>query len=120
MKKVVVGITAMVLMLSLSSMTVFAHCHSRGRHHSYAGNYNSSYGYHNGGCQYVDADGNGICDYHDAHCWFVDADGDGICDDHGVDCPFVDADGDGICDNYAAGVGCYYNGVGHHGGCVAR
>ena len=101
MKKVVVGITAMVLMLSVSSMTVFAHCHSRGRHHSYTGNY-SSYGYHNGGCQYVDADGNGICDYHDAHCWFVDA------------------DGDGICDNYAAGVGCYYNGTGHHGGCVVR
>ena len=36
---------------------------------------------------------------------FVDADGDGICDNRGTGrgCWYVDADGDGVCDNYGAG-----------------
>ena len=44
---------------------------------------------------------------------FVDADGDGICDNRGagLDCWYVDADGDGVCDNYGpgrrAGRGCH-------------
>lgn len=44
---------------------------------------------------------------------FVDADGDGICDNRGTGrgvC-YVDADGDGVCDNYGtgrwAGRGCH-------------
>lgn len=44
---------------------------------------------------------------------FVDADGDGICDNRGagLGCWYVDADGDGVCDNYGpgrrAGRGCH-------------
>lgn len=47
---------------------------------------------------------------------FVDADGDGVCDNYGTNCPnpngggnFVDADGDGVCDNY----GTYRQGAGN-------
>ena len=42
---------------------------------------------------------------------FVDADGDGICDNYGTGAGrgngagFVDADGDGVCDNYGTGAG---------------
>ncbi len=50
-------------------------------------------------CNFVDADGDGICDNGDTHCSFVDADGDGVCDNGDTHCSFVDADGDGICDN---------------------
>lgn len=49
--------------------------------------------------QFVDEDGDGICD----NCDGVDCDGDGICDNDcdgdGVCDQFVDEDGDGICDN---------------------
>ncbi len=58
----------------------------------------------NGGIarNYVDKDGDGICDY------FVDANKDGVCDHctwttgRGMGCGrfFVDEDGDGVCDNY--------------------
>ena len=64
-----------------------------------------------GGCrgtaarQYVDADGDGICDnWGECGAWggryYVDADGDGVCDHRGEGCgrAFVDADGDGMCD----------------------
>ena len=36
---------------------------------------------------------------------FVDANGDGICDNRGTGrgCWYVDADGDGVCDNYGSG-----------------
>ena len=42
---------------------------------------------------------------------FVDADGDGICDNAGTGygVNYVDADGNGVCDNMGSGVG--------HGGC---
>ena len=38
---------------------------------------------------------------------FVDADGDGMCDNYGTGRGqyFVDADGDGVCDNYGTGRG---------------
>ena len=42
---------------------------------------------------------------------YVDANGDGVCDNHGANCLYVDADGDGVCDNYGTGLG-----GGHHGG----
>ena len=49
--------------------------------------------------QFVDEDGDGICD----NCDCVDCDGDGICDSicdgDGICDQFVDEDGDGICDN---------------------
>jgi len=61
-----------------------------------------------GGTQYVDADGDGVCDNIDERPGFVDADGDGVCDNDcgrgngGSGCggmEFVDEDGDGVCDN---------------------
>ncbi len=72
-----------------------------------------------GGAQYVDADGDGICDNIGTCPRSVDADGDGVCDNLG-DCgrgrggcggcggcggtEFVDSDGDGVCDNI--GINC--------------
>ena len=58
-----------------------------------------------GGVQYVDANGDGVCDNIGERPGFVDADGDGICDNNcgrGSGCggmEFVDEDGDGVCDN---------------------
>lgn len=59
-------------------------------------------GQHNNGTNFVDADGDGVCDY------FVDEDGDGVCDHctgdgtgnqgSGQGANFVDEDGDGVCD----------------------
>ena len=63
-----------------------------------------------GGAQYVDDDGDGICDNIGICPGFVDDDGDGACDNLG-DCghgrggcgcgdrTFVDSDGDGVCDH---------------------
>ena len=62
------------------------------------------------GAQYVDDDGDGICDNLGTCPGSVDADGDGVCDNLG-DCgrgcgcgdkAFVDSDGDGVCDNSGA------------------
>ena len=65
------------------------------------------------GNNYVDANGDGICDNHGTNCGnHVDANGDGICDNHGTNCGnYVDTNGDGVCDNYGTN-GSY----GHHGG----
>ena len=51
---------------------------------------------------------------------YVDADGDGVCDNYGTNgCGrnYVDSDGDGVCDNYATrgGYGCGAGGRGCHG-----
>ena len=58
---------------------------------------------------YVDADGDGICDNRGTGGGnYVDADGDGICDNRGTGGGnYVDADGDGICDNRGAGGGAW-------------
>lgn len=113
MKKVVLGILGMAVVLSICAMTAFAAAPGRGPN-------------------FVDADGDGICDNcgvphrrgMGAGCGrnFVDADGDGVCDNCGIVHQrgmgagagkyFVDADGDGICDNYGTrqgqgqGAGC--------------
>lgn len=55
--------------------------------------------------QYVDTDGDGVCDNRGVN--FVDADGDGVCDNRGTGAGFVDTDGDGVCDKYGT--------CGHHG-----
>lgn len=73
-------------------------------------------------CNYVDANGDGICDncstYHrhdlaGDRCgrYFVDMDGDGVC-------YYSDADGDGVCDYYETGHvrGCR-RGHSYRGGC---
>jgi hypothetical protein len=61
-----------------------------------------------GGAQYVDADGNSICDNIGTYPGFVDDDNNGVCDNNcgrgrgGFGCgsmEFVDEDGDGFCDN---------------------
>ena len=66
MKKLVIGITIAVMVLSISAMSAFAASEAPG---------------------YVDADGDGICDNcagAGANCpGYVDADGDGVCDNYG-------------------------------------
>lgn len=101
MRRVLTGILAAVLTVSLCAATAFA-----------AGP--------RGGRYYVDADGDGICDNTGSRCAYVDADGDGICDSCGAyhwcgmagigGGNFVDADGDGICDRCQSGQG---RGCGH-------
>ena len=53
---------------------------------------------------FVDTNGDGICDNHETNCsiGFVDENGDGICDHRtSQKCSnFVDSNGDGICDNH--------------------
>ncbi|WP_308753772.1 hypothetical protein [uncultured Anaerotruncus sp.] len=90
MKKTLTGLLAMVLLLSITTTAAFAAGRGQGRN-------------------YVDADGDGICDRADGICNFVDADGDGVCDyrTDGTGTTysqkfFIDADNDGVCDNYAS------------------
>jgi hypothetical protein len=66
------------------------------------------------GVNYVDANGDGICDYAPLGgcCSYADADGDGVCDHYsnygcyghgqgtGQGGGFIDSNGDGVCDNY--------------------
>ncbi len=68
------GLVTAALVLSLGSMHAFA-----------AGP----------GQNFIDADGDGICDYAKTVCAFIDEDGDGICDHYG----------DGICDGTGHGAG---------------
>lgn len=101
MKKVILGILAAAILLSASATAAFA------------------FGAR-AGCNFVDADGDGVCDMADSHCAFVDVDGDGVCDNVGSRRAFVDADGDGICDNAAFPQrrGCGFGHGGH--GCGFR
>lgn len=110
MKRILLGVLAAGIVLSIGATTVFAS------------------GMHNG-------QGNafclsGVCQTSSCSN-YVDADGDGLCDNcdgsHGV-CPtgsctnYVDADGDGLCDNHSAnhdscGNRAAWSGAGHHNGC---
>ena len=56
-----------------------------------------------GGRNYVDANGDGICDNRGNYCRFADTDGDGVCDYHGTSC------------RHTGGYGCHGQGRGHHG-----
>ena len=80
MKKILVVTLAVIMMMSIGTIGAFA----------------MGYG---GGRNYVDADGDGICDNAGNGRGYVDADGDGICDNAGNGRGYVDTDGDGICDN---------------------
>lgn len=89
MRKILTGIAAMALIISVSGTTAFAAGGNRGRN-------------------FVDSDNDGVCDYYNTSCQFVDNDGDGICDNYGSNgcgngAGYVDADGDGICDNFTTG-----------------
>ena len=124
MKKIWMGLTAVVLVMTLGVTGALAAGH-HGRSTRYVSTSTSSVYYHHG-TGFVDADGDGICDYHGANCGtgFVDANGDGVCDYHGTNCGtgFVDADGDGVCDyhgtNCGTGLGSHHGGG--HGGCWNR
>lgn len=76
---------------------------------------------------YVDADGDGVCDNRGSGqgagqgqgANYVDADGDGVCDNRGgagqgQGANYVDADGDGFCDNRGTGHGQGHGGGRHH------
>ena len=108
MKKVIANTLVIALMLSLGTMGASAASAKGQGNCAYAiGN-----GIYEGYCtvrEYVDVDGDGICDNAgNGNCGgrYVDADGDGICDNagagycgNGMGRNFVDTDGDGICDN---------------------
>ena len=58
-----------------------------------------------GGANFVDADGNGVCDYYDTNAaGYTDANGNGINDYYEAGgAGFVDANGDGVCDLFGGG-----------------
>ena len=115
MKKFVTGILVLALVLSVSSTTVFA---AGGRHGRRAANVDkrNDCGYYNADCQFVDSDGDGLCDlcglganHAGKSCGanYIDEDGDGICDlcgreahsaGQGCGANYIDEDGDGLCD----------------------
>ena len=114
MKRVLVGIAAAALVLSVSVTGAFAAGWGHGRNYTDANGDGVCDNYTGGGRYFVDANGDGVCD----NCtgcgrYFVDADGDGVCDNcAGGGRYFVDANGDGVCDNHTVGLGC---GTGHGG-----
>lgn len=130
MKKVVAGIVVAALVATMGAGSVFA----MGGHHGGWRNANtntvSTTGY-----QYVDANGDGVCDWYGTQSGcgingsqgcgygYVDADGNGVCDNYGTGAGcgigmgcgygYVDANGDGVCDYYGTGVS-----GSHHGRCA--
>ena len=91
MRKTLLSALGLVLALSMCATTAFAAGPGRGC-----------------GRNFVDTDGDGVCDNAGSMCIYADADGDGICDTCGTNygncltgngTAFVDADSDGICDN---------------------
>ncbi len=115
--KILAGTVITAFTLSLGAISVFAT-------ESIINTPNNSAVYHycGEGCQFIDENGDGICDYYGTGgCYgvnqghyYVDENGDGICDYYGTDgCYgthhgqyYVDENGDGVCDNYGTG-GCY-------------
>lgn len=104
MRKVFLGVLTTIIALSVGTISAFAEEPIGGRN-------------------YVDSDGDGICDYANTICGYMDEDGDGICDNCGIyhisglnkeGKNFVDSDGDGVCDYYTDGQarGCRQGGYG--------
>ena len=104
MKKGLLGILAAALVLTV--VTTGAMAAGGSWHHGAGTGSGASGSCRAGTCQYVDADGDGVCDNCGTACRYVDADGDGVCDNRGTACRYVDADGDGVCDN--RGAACRY------------
>lgn len=105
MRKTLLSALGLVFALSMCATTALAAGSGRGRN-------------------FVDTDGDGICDNASSMCVYADADGDGICDNcgsyhwcgmAGSGRNFVDENGDGVCDNYGIGQGSGY-GRGCQGG----
>lgn len=118
MKRVLTGIVATALVLSVGVTSAFAAGRGHGRHFTDTNGDGVCDYYTTGGRYFVDADGDGVCD----NCsgggrYYVDANGDGVCDYYttGGGRYYVDADGDGVCDNYGGGLG-WGAGHGCHGG----
>lgn len=86
MKKILMGTAVTALVLTVGVTSAFAA----------------------GGRNYVDVNGDGVCDNWGSYYRFVDANGDGVCDYQGTNCRFVDANGDGVCDYQ--GTNCRYGG----------
>lgn len=111
MKKLLTGIIALALVISVCSTTAFAAGHGHGRRHA-AVNNDVVCDYCTTFCQFVDDNEDGICDNCGSDTCkkctgYVDANGDGICDNYGScvcgnGAGFTDADGDGVCDNLTA------------------
>lgn len=128
MKKLTTGFIAVVCILVLGSMTVFAAGQVQQRSSQQGGAADNSaervYNHYNKYCS--TESGCGYCG-ENGHC-YVDEDGDGVCDYAGENCAnggacYVDEDGDGICaagGSCAAGYG-YGCGDGHgHGHAYRR
>ncbi|MFH1052067.1 MAG: T9SS type A sorting domain-containing protein [bacterium] len=82
-------------MIALVTMLIFVTTNADAQGRNGKGNNN---GGNHGTVNFVDADGDGICDN------FVDEDGDGKCDHcTGLGTGFIDEDGDGNCDNQGTG-----------------
>lgn len=110
MKRILLGVLAAGIVLSIGATTVFA----SGMHNGQGNAFCLSGVCQTGSCSnYVDADGDGLCDNCD--------DSHGACQT-GSCSNYVDADGDGLCDNHSANHdGCgnraAWSGAGHHNGC---
>ena len=101
MKKWLVSIICLILVLTAVTIPVSAIADG--------GNRNNAYNQRQ--CEYkenfIDEDGDGICDNKKEQCSrgenFIDEDGDGVCDNKKGQCSreknFIDEDGDGVCDN---------------------
>lgn len=112
MKKILFGVVAVAIVLSVSAAGVFAAGEPVKEFNlSFLDNEKVCAAAGNA-CRYVDENRDGICDNRQtsATCVggqnYVDADGDGICDNRteavgkgGYGQNYVDADGDGVCDN---------------------
>lgn len=108
MKRIVLGVLAAGIILTVGATTAFA----AGMHGSRASGANAGICLSGSTCSvYVDADGDGICD----NC----TSDHGACLNNGSYGNYADADGDGVCDNRGAHCGdsAAWSGTGHHGGC---
>ncbi len=110
MKRILLGVLAAGIVLSIGATTVFA----SGMHNGQGNAFCLSGVCQTSSCSnYVDADGDGLCDNCDGS--------HGACQT-GSCTNYVDADGDGLCDNHSANHdGCgnraAWSGAGHHNGC---
>ena len=110
MKRILLGVLAAGIVLSIGATTVFA----SGMHNGQGNAFCLSGVCQTGSCSnYVDADGDGLCDNCDGS--------HGACQT-GSCTNYVDADGDGLCDNHSAnhdscGNRAAWSGAGHHNGC---
>lgn len=92
MKKMMIVVLALAMVLSLAVAAYGAESVANRRQFEYTNRVTN---------QFIDEDGDGICDNtalragNGMRNGFIDEDGDGICDNGG----FIDEDGDGICDN---------------------